>query len=791
MAFLGLGSFGTGFVTGFAESANKALQDDINRINNRVEKVADLRVKRAIDAQEERKKELKEIESALKEGAALFKGDPRAAEYAASLLEEQGSLSAYRSFVSELRSSQKTNPQDLTQFIKRADVDTKKLNGSYGITDYAKAWQGEPTTLPTQALPSGTSATAGSLVSKILGKDIDVEARTQKEVESQMKEIGLSTAPDKLIPMPTMSWDTESYMRSNMTAQERLDYSSQQLAKEEVINNEELRKQYEDMRSSDLQAVASGNNKKEQVSAWTMMLETTNDPEERKDLTDKIRKTNRQIVSDEFEATGNTAGQLGANLGYAQSDLQKLKSDPTATEEQINLAEKLVNQAELEVAEFSGNPEQVIQAKIIQAQRNNNYNLVAKLNRQLTEIKTGVKVSAKATYELDLVAHQNKMVEDPNYKSGNPTFDKEQERLATISRTLNAAPPGYEASLTDITSIVTNIKAITEELSSEIYTESGMTSQEVTQYQKIKMQTDNFTDEEKTTFLQNLEQPALDVYLKGENVEKETRKSIFIDRINSVGPRTEEGLNLLTAAANLGIDLGVGVDPDKATEEAKLAAQKKLADKEQLEQEQLKLNDFEKSLPRPLVDISLEAAYELHQKTPDTVESAEDIAYQYVSNNTDIDPLDIEAMYNSGYSDAYINAFKRIVDRELGDVAKVRNLLNPTELSGFSPSTAQKKVMDALGVDRDIAKNLITKAREKQEVIELKQTETKLTTQEMTYNELLEDGSEEAQAEIERRTTLAKLASPQFIEKRIKEGYLPESMRIQEKNRGGLMGKSS
>jgi hypothetical protein len=148
-------------------------------------------------------------------------------------------------------------------------------------------------------------------------------------------------------------------------------------------------------------------------------------------------------------------------------------------------------------------------------------------------------------------------------------------------------------------------------------------------------------------------------------------------------------------------------------------------------------------------------------------------------------------MYNSGYSDAYINAFKRIVDRELGDVAKVRNLLNPTELSGFSPSTAQKKVMDALGVDRDIAKNLITKAREKQEVIELKQTETKLTTQEMTYNELLEDGSEEAQAEIERRTTFAKLASPQFIEKRIKEGYLPESMRIQEKNRGGLMGKSS
>ena len=75
MSFLGLGSFGTGFVTGFAESANKALQDDINRINTRVDKLKQFQVERAIKEQDKRAAEVEETKEALERAYALFDGD--------------------------------------------------------------------------------------------------------------------------------------------------------------------------------------------------------------------------------------------------------------------------------------------------------------------------------------------------------------------------------------------------------------------------------------------------------------------------------------------------------------------------------------------------------------------------------------------------------------------------------------------------------------------------------------------------------------------------------------------
>ena len=106
MALFGLGNFGEGFIEGLATSANKALQDDIRRINLRAEKVADFQVKRTVEAQEKRKKDLEEIEDALREAEGLFdKDDPRAAAYAASLLEEQGSASALKAFTKQIKDS--------------------------------------------------------------------------------------------------------------------------------------------------------------------------------------------------------------------------------------------------------------------------------------------------------------------------------------------------------------------------------------------------------------------------------------------------------------------------------------------------------------------------------------------------------------------------------------------------------------------------------------------------------------------------------------------------------------
>src|SRR5210317_832319 len=179
MAFLGLGSFGTGFVTGFAESANKALQDDIDRINTRVERVADLRVKRAIDDQEKRKKDLGDIEDALKEAEGLFgQDDPRATAYAASLLKQQGSTTALRSFVSEIKNSDAYKRGDnLANFMEIAEKETP--TGTR--TEFANAFLGKPTTTTDYRLPDDdVTAGAGNLISA-LGLKPDISGKVQKQ----------------------------------------------------------------------------------------------------------------------------------------------------------------------------------------------------------------------------------------------------------------------------------------------------------------------------------------------------------------------------------------------------------------------------------------------------------------------------------------------------------------------------------------------------------------------------------------------------------------------------------
>ena len=58
MSLFGLGSFGEGFVKGFATEANEALKNDIERINTRVDDLAKIKFDRALKDQDERKKVL-------------------------------------------------------------------------------------------------------------------------------------------------------------------------------------------------------------------------------------------------------------------------------------------------------------------------------------------------------------------------------------------------------------------------------------------------------------------------------------------------------------------------------------------------------------------------------------------------------------------------------------------------------------------------------------------------------------------------------------------------------------
>ena len=121
MSFLGLGSFGEGFVKGFAESANEALKRDIDRINNRIDKVAEIRFQRALDQQEKRKERVDATVDRLREGAKII-GGPNAEAFAAGLLEEYGSA-GYDNILGKLVTAKRDHGMDLGQFFERAGKD--------------------------------------------------------------------------------------------------------------------------------------------------------------------------------------------------------------------------------------------------------------------------------------------------------------------------------------------------------------------------------------------------------------------------------------------------------------------------------------------------------------------------------------------------------------------------------------------------------------------------------------------------------------------------------------------
>jgi len=230
MALFGLGNFGEGFIEGLATSANKALQDDIRRINLRAEKVADFQVKRTVEEQEKRKKDLEEIEDALREAEGLFeKDDPRTAAYAASLLQEQGSASALKAFTKQIKDSNVfKSGQSLANFMEMAEKDMP--TGTR--TDYANAFLGKPS-LPTDyRLPeSAASAGAGNLLDAI-GLKPDVSSMVSEQVSEQMSAMGIAEQAEITVSLPSGTFMREKFTIGNMTPSNRLKYLNEQLANE-------------------------------------------------------------------------------------------------------------------------------------------------------------------------------------------------------------------------------------------------------------------------------------------------------------------------------------------------------------------------------------------------------------------------------------------------------------------------------------------------------------------------------------------------------------------------------
>lgn len=308
-----LGEFGKGFVSGFAEEANEALKNDIAKINARVEKVADFRVKRAVEEQEERKKDLEDITEALREAEALFgRDDPRATDFAASLLKQQGSTTALRAFVSQVKGSDAYKRGDsLTNYMEIMERDmptgTRK--------EYAEAFLGAPKATSDYRLPEdAVTAGAGNLISA-LGFKPDVSGRIERETSQQMAAMGVGAPVTTEVTLPSAVFQKERWLLTNKTPAQRLEYINNQLGNPE--NTPERVAELTELREKALVAVSNTGDLQDQINVLEKRLSTTTTEAEAEDIMAQIVEKRQVVALRAAQTSDNPMDMIDANIAIS------------------------------------------------------------------------------------------------------------------------------------------------------------------------------------------------------------------------------------------------------------------------------------------------------------------------------------------------------------------------------------------------------------------------------------------------------------------------------------------
>lgn len=305
-----LGEFGKGFVGGLAESANEALKTDIKNVNTRIDDLAKIKFDRALKDQDERKKEITEAEEILREAGAVFGDDPYAADYAAALLKETGSIDAFRQEIAKLRTA-KDNNVPLAQFIRRASADSP--TGTF--RDYANAYVNSRRTMPDLTTPVDTTST-GDLIGSILGKDIDIGGRVDKRVSEQMSAAGITPVTDSgAFVAPSLSYDREGLSMYQMSPAERITYLRQEMARTQ--NTKERNAELSDMLSNNLQAAIEQGDLETQLSGLKTQLSYAKTDVDRERLQGEVLAVTRQM---EMNAATTGKDKKVVALKHAEED---------------------------------------------------------------------------------------------------------------------------------------------------------------------------------------------------------------------------------------------------------------------------------------------------------------------------------------------------------------------------------------------------------------------------------------------------------------------------------------
>ena len=234
MALFGLGSFGEGFVTGFADSAADAIQKDMDAVNARIEKLSDIQADRIIKEQSQRDEEIKEATRELEAASAVFGTDVNAKNYVASILRKEGSIEGLKSVIADFKAQKKNRPNlNIGSYFAQVSNDLPNLSYKDMATSIQPSATYTEVTLPEDVASAG----AGRLLQGI-GLGQDISGRVSKNVREQMLASGVSTDATT-IQLPDIPFAEEKFKIDIMPLAGRIKYLTEELSIPEITPDRE------------------------------------------------------------------------------------------------------------------------------------------------------------------------------------------------------------------------------------------------------------------------------------------------------------------------------------------------------------------------------------------------------------------------------------------------------------------------------------------------------------------------------------------------------------------------
>lgn len=673
MGLFGLGNFGTGFVEGFANSANEALKADLKKVDLRVEKVAEAKMKRALKQQEERAEELEEIEDALKQGKTLFGDDPRAAQYAASLLKDQGDITAYKSLIAEMKAKKDDLGIDPAGFFARAEVDAPISKG-FSISDYAKSYQGAAKTLPDyQGIDDKTmTAGAGRLLSAI-GLDQDVRGQIDSSVAEQMAASGIvEEAQAERVTLPSIVFNSEDWNLSDKDASEKVTYYTEKLNNPSI--SEAKRAGYQTKLDTLLNLASKSRDDKVRLSSLEQQY--ANAPEdEKKAIQTSIITLKRKIKRTEAQGSVDDGTDPLAIKKLNRNDAWSRSRDTNLSEEERKLALK----------EFYS------------------------LGEEINSFTKGEPTSSEILSKLK-ETHARKQIDNRDtYKPGNPEFDETQKEIDSIEKIVQQDPKVKNTMLTASLSNIDNI------VTGNIDILDGMPNSG--RFTTISRVIKDLDGPAKQNAIDDLEAKDREIYDVGLAYAKSKAQPIVEDYIDSLGDASEK-LAAIAAARFRGYDVSKYESEAKAPAAAATDETTTPADTETkrdpIEDSAKGARDAIAAQKKGLggytiEEIKADIAEAKTQFSPAFVQVLEDelkVMQVFKKDNTLIgtDETMVRTAMESGidYAEADVDAAAKIVERVKGFASKeIRAIEKELGISKAAAKTLYDKVMAKKQEDKE------------------------------------------------------------------------------------------